>query len=535
MGSVQRYPGGKQLLLLPVWGILAIIHLARRSSLRGRARSLTLRPLIGLVILLPVTIATAAGDSNPGQNDDLYRQHQRRTQEGAQASRSAPRSPSPRSPSDLGIQQLSIEEVLEVLGDEAVLGDTPSKPDANRDGQRIAPDDGQLLPLGGGPSSCLQKAFPEVEWIVCMTDMGLKALWVGPVYLKRTPISPWMKVLHQAGLAEIFVPYHQIDFRPYDLRFPDDPDQLEEVTAADAGSNGSLITLPGTVSMVPTVVAEVRDRGVAWLCKEDAITVRRGEEFLVWGVRDGGNYDNIIQYGFRDDGAMTFRLGVAGFNNPIAPFMAHMHSGLWRVDMDLNGLSNSASLLQHEEPDMTSPLRATDTELPFPDNSGVEGAAGWDDLQFTSLLIEHNDTNVHGNKLGYEFMPLRLGTARHYGVDDEQFTSLWTQSDFYVTVYHPNELNWTTPTGWLPPDQYLLNHISNSESVTNNDLIVWLTASAHHEPHDEDRHDADVPQVPLQGVTLVHWSGFNVEPHNLFAANPMGAPLPCGSSGNIDR
>jgi Cu2+-containing amine oxidase len=63
--------------------------------------------------------------------------------------------------------------------------------------------------------------------------------------------------------------------------------------------------------------------------------------------------------------------------------------------------------------------------------------------------------------------------------------------------------------------------------VTNNDLVVWVKASAHHDPIDEDRSQNDLSGGGITGVTLVHWSGFNVEPHNLFDTNPLGGPVSC--------
>ena len=228
------------------------------------------------------------------------------------------------------------------------------------------------------------KAFRDVTWHVCVRDTGLKSLWVGPVHLKRTESGPWMTVLFQAGLAEIFVPYHETNYRPYDLRFTT---RLLQVRAQDAGSNGSLITLTG--ENVPTVVAEVRDRGVGWLCKQDTSATRRAQEFVIWGVADGGNYDNIIQYSFRDDGGMTFRLGNTGYNLPAAPAEAHTHNGLWRIDMDLNGGRNDlAYFLLHEEPS-PSPLKARDHKEPFK----VEDGRRWNTPDFLSLVVEDASTN----------------------------------------------------------------------------------------------------------------------------------------------
>jgi primary-amine oxidase len=384
----------------------------------------------------------------------------------------------------------------------------------------------------------LEKTFPNgVTWHVCVTDTGMKGMGLSRVYLKRTPTSPWMWVLYQAGLADIFVPYDQsTTFRPYDMRWTH---MLDQVFNNLAGINGTLITLSN--EKVPTVVAEVRERGVGWLCIGKTEEAWRGQEFVVWGVSDGGNYKNIVEYSFRDDGGMTFRLGNTGYNNPAMPTQAHTHNGLWRVDMDLNGAANNRAIwFQHAEPDPDSSpfLQSSNDELPF--NGGVEGARRWDASpippappgllpQYTSLLIQDAATNAFGNNLGYEFTPLQAGTSRHYGTAFG--TEVWTQNDVYVTVYHPNELDWTITdypaSHWKSPDNYLLTSINGESVYPRNDLVVWIDASKVHDPTDEDRSVNDLSGGGTTGVTLVHWSGFNIEPHNLFDINPLGGPVQC--------
>jgi Cu2+-containing amine oxidase len=248
------------------------------------------------------------------------------------------------------------------------------------------------------------------------------------------------------------------------------------------------------------------------------MATRRAQEFVVWGLIDGGNYDNIVEYAFRDDGGMTFRMGNTGYNWPANPIEAHTHNALWRIDIDLNGAPhNSAYWLRHVEP---YSLQAQDFKVAF----NVEGARQWNAAQFTSLLIEDSATNVFGNRLGYEFTAVQTGTSRHYG-----YKEAWTRNDVYVTVYRDAELVWADSNSpWFYPDDYLLTHL-NGESVVNKDLVVWIKTSAHHHPTDEDRSVNDLASGGTTGVTLTHWSGVNIEPHNLFNTNPLGGPVRCGS------
>jgi primary-amine oxidase len=433
----------------------------------------------------------------PAPNQALDRERQRRVQEGERASRARPPSPPPASPPNNGIEQIPID----------MTGN-----DGHPSGQPTCPY------KSGLKTASLLKIFPEVSWLVCVTDVGMKALWVGPVYMKRTPAMPWMTVLNHAGLAEIFVPYHQTNSRFFDLQFTT---RLAQVFAAYAGNNGSLITL--TNETMPTVVAEVRERGIAFLCSQDSTISRRGQELVVWGVSDAGNYDNIIQYTFRDDGGMTFRTGNTGFNNSGGggnppPSEPHTHTALWRIDMGLNGGGNRAYWLTHREPSpANAPLKAQDFKAIIP----TESKRIWDAALFSSLLIEYALPNVHKHQMGYEFTPVHTGLARHFG-----WKEAWTEADVYVTAYKAIEFAWMA--SHMYPDLYVLAYL-NGESTIDKRLVVWIKSQAHHDPTDEDKSVKDIGNTGTTGVTLAHWSGINVEPHNLFDTNPLGGPPRCGN------
>jgi primary-amine oxidase len=308
------------------------------------------------------------------------------------------------------------------------------------------------------------------------------------------PASPdnwsdgWMRVLWDARLAELFVPYHSGSPRYYDLTgfgFP-----LVDATQDDAGCCGEVLE--------GKVVKEVRDRGVAW--KDDA-AVHRGQTLVLWATLDAANYNYIIEYGFSDDGAISYRLGATARNLPSKVWEAHMHNGLWRIDIDLDGFPNdSAMLMRHVEP--TSGNTATDPSQPF--GGGIEGAAEWNDLEFTHLHIGDSvTTNKHGHHIGYDLMPIRHGTARH--------SEAFTQHDFWVTRYHPTELLYP-----LVPPTFI--DYRNGESVTDTDVVLWHISSAHHLPRDED---GEMVGDVWQGSALVMWYGFDMRPRDLFDNTPL--------------
>ncbi|HWW61442.1 MAG TPA: hypothetical protein VN181_08755, partial [Thermoanaerobaculia bacterium] len=378
---------------------------------------------------------------------------------------------------------------------------------------------------------CIEVTFPETAWRTCISNQGRRSLTIGPTDLRRTPTSEWIRVLREASVAEVFVPYHSFSFRLYDMQQATAANLLPMMNA-DAGPNGKLVTLSGQGT--PQVAAELNDRGIAWLCKESRQIVRRGQELALWGVFDAENYDFIIDYRLRDDGSLGFRLGATGYNNPFFPPLsttdAHMHSILWRVDVDLNGSDgDSAVLLTHREGPL---LRATDVEEPF--NGGKEGTTVWNPEQFLTVAIEDKTLNAHGNPIGYAIRGMPEGLSRHFGeAAGLSRRERFTKSDFAVTRFKQSEREAffdTAHVRWLDPDEYLLGNapfagfgVADAESITDADLVLWYRSSVHHDPHDEDHAPGDSDEF-MTGITLVHWTGFDLEPRNLFDYNPLGGP-----------
>ncbi|MGH9458122.1 MAG: hypothetical protein ACRD2J_10855 [Thermoanaerobaculia bacterium] len=378
------------------------------------------------------------------------------------------------------------------------------------------------------PHACIEISNAETAWRTCISNQGRRGLVLGPTDLRRSPSEPWMRVLREAGVAEIFVPYHEGGFRLYDHETTSAA-SVREVTVADAGRDGQLITLSGR--LVPQVVAETNDRGIAWLCKERRSVSRRGSELVLWGVQDAANYDFLIEYRLRDDGSIGFRLGATGFNNPYfagGTTAPHMHDALWRIDVDLNGPGGDTAVqLAHVET-AEAPRSARDVEEPF--NGGREGVMQRDPETFLTIGVEDQTLNAHGNRIGYTLRVSANGIARHFGTPPRE--ERFTLSDFAVTTFKQSErdAHFDSPhVRYLQPDQYLLGQdfpgmgVDDGEPVEDTDIVLWYRSSAHHDPHDEDHAPGD-PSSLMTGITNVHWQGVDLEPRNLFDSNPLGGP-----------
>lgn len=339
------------------------------------------------------------------------------------------------------------------------------------------------------PSNDVMRTAWKVHWATA-TGFGL---YLQDAWFKRGPKEPWLQVVGDSRLSEMFVPYHSGTPRFWDISYNF---ALTPLTRDDAGPYGRLLGTP------PTVVQEVRDRGVIWM---DAVKgSRRGQRLVLWASLHAANYRYLIEYGFQDDGTINFRVGSTGRNYGSREWEGHMHNGLWRVDVNLDGPAhNSAWVMEHLEPEPDRPARAQTKMRPF--NSGIEGYEDWDARQFTMLTITNDKTkNARGLPFSYDVMPLRHGNARHHGPENEACT----QHDFWVTLNRPGEIYYPK----LP------KYVQKGESIASKDIVVWHSTPGHHEPRSED---GEMKGNALVGVTPVMWCGFDLRPRNLFDRSPL--------------
>jgi len=349
----------------------------------------------------------------------------------------------------------------------------------------------------GAPANEVIQTFPadsqhETAWKVRFGYGIGKGLYITGAWFKRTSKEGWIKILNDARLADIFAPYDTGAPRYFDLtgyKF-----RLVPVSTADLGACGQVLS--------DVVVKEVVDRGILW---KDDQQGRRGQELILWSTLDASNYNYIMRYGFQDDGTITFRIAATAHNLPGLVHVAHMHEGLWRIDMDLGGAAhNSALVMRHNQSEES---RKADTSIePF--NNGVEGAIDWNPEEFTQVRIQDEVLkNAQGKPISYDLLPFRAGSQRH----PEPFS----QHDFWVTKNHPDELFY----------EELPTYISNQESIQNTDIVLWYLSSVYHLPRSEDGKPYVIPigsgYSVLRGVALAMWSGFDLRPRDFFDETPL--------------
>ena len=325
---------------------------------------------------------------------------------------------------------------------------------------------------------------PVTTWTICWNDNP--RLSVGPVYFRKSPSSPNVLILFDLRLSEIFVPYHAGQPRFYDLG--DDNFGLTQITTTDcpASQGGTILN--------NDVCEEIHDRGLMW--KDTTVgppfPSRRGEQLKLWAVIDAANYLYVDEYVFRDDGFIVANFGATGqiYNSD-----AHSHSPFWRIDIDLDGPTNSANHLQHLE-DINDPSgKATDPSFQIQTEQGFT----WDARTHDAMVISNSTFKNAQNHLStYHLVaqPTGGGLTQDY----EKFT----QNDFWVTTYDPTE----TKARNLP------TYVAEGAGVVNTDIVAWYKGSLHHHPRDED-------SVNGVGVTDTMWTGFLLMPNDLFDCSPF--------------
>ncbi len=342
----------------------------------------------------------------------------------------------------------------------------------------------QEFPVGGP----MQTAW-KVRYATASPGHGLA---ITGAWFKTSPRAEWLKVLENVRLSEIFVPYNN-GVRIYDIGAQGNYSLLEH-TAADAGPSGEVLN--GGL-----VVKEIRDLGILWKYYKH---VRRAQDLVLWSTMAADNYNYMMEYSFRGDGTITCRLGSTGKNLPNLETTGHMHHGCWRIDVDLGDRDhNTVYVIKRSEP--KGQQRATDVVSLF--NNGIEGGMIWNAYEFTRLRVQAKTKNGQGKLMSYELLPLRPGTARHWGADEK-----FSHFDFWVTPFRLAEQEY----------KLLPAYTAHKRKIANTNVVLWYMSPAYHLPRDEDGLFVNPNgRVSVRGVAMATWCGFELRPRNVFDKSPL--------------
>lgn len=327
---------------------------------------------------------------------------------------------------------------------------------------------------------------PEItHWRLCWQTVPGNGLLIHWAYFRTSPSKPWLFVLWDGRISEIFVPYHSGNPRYYDVGYNFG---LTAIGPQDCPASQGGAVLAGNVCK------QVHDRGLSW--KADS-AVYRGEELVLWSALAAANYNYVMEWTFRDDGIIMGRVGATSHNLPGRVYETHVHNPIWRLDVDLNGWPGDSVMLGTHTENLPG-LTATDTEPLIANESGLQ----WNPRNFHSLNVSDATlVNGKGHKTEYQLIPLPSGgVAQH----QEPFT----KNDFWVTLYNPAEMS----------AKDLVSYITPPQPVSNADIVLWYRGSVHHHPRDED---GEIVNGAWHGVALTMWTGWMLKPHDLFDRTPF--------------
>jgi primary-amine oxidase len=380
--------------------------------------------------------------------------------------------------------------------------------------QQLIPDDNTMVmtfPVGDEEWKTAWKVTWDISTISNERGKKNNFFRIVKASFKTGPSEPWLQVLGDARVSEIFTAYSDGKTRYHDMRDFEFP--MMRLSPKDAGIRGRII------GPDKKVAAEIRERGVLWASHASfkdfkqkgppQLKSRRGQELVLWAALNAGNYDYLIQYGFQDDGTVTFRAGASAFNLGGRTDVSHVHNACWRINVNLGGTGkNTVYVVTHEELEAGGgKAKQSEKEV------AVEGPGEWKPKEFTFLRVKHLLEQKVGpaKEISYDLLPLRQGSARHHGKGEE-----FTHHDYWVTPNVAEELFYYN----LP--KYIANNKADPRSTVNTDVALWYMSSSLHIPRSEDGHieNGTVLKLP-KGVALTAWTGFDLRPRNVFAMTPL--------------
>ena len=326
-----------------------------------------------------------------------------------------------------------------------------------------------------------------------------------------TPNGERRKVLNQAHLAQLHVPYDDDGARYHDVTdFGLGGIALQGLNSADC-PNGTLRDLDGKNILCQRLIP----RGYAY---KDAEQQQQGYLLTLYSTSLVGAYNYIFEWRLYDDGTIEPVAGATGrlqrfgtdaqYGWPIRDDgtvgLSHTHNYYWRLDFDLNGTSDDDVVEEFNfiPVENNTKYELTTTQLITESARSInpDTQRGW--------RIVDSTTNVEGHAISYQIDLHNLGHR-----DEGPVSEPWTFHDFYVTENKPCE-QFASHNPTAEGCAADLSAFVNDEMIQ--DAVVWVGLTFHHIPRDEDE-----PNMHA------HWNSFQLVPRdwtpsNLLASSTVG-------------
>ena len=277
----------------------------------------------------------------------------------------------------------------------------------------------------------------------------------------------------------------------------------------------------------------------AWRHGEDGqIYGRPNRQLVLRTTAVIGNYDYIMDWRFDPDGTIEVAVGATGVIETKATaqklpadhshnatdtgqYVAehtvgvnHDHYFSYRLDMDVDGASNSFMLHKMVPKRIENDPMRKSIWVTQPMMAATEKDAILDiKLESPSMWMFMNPA-VKGPlnyPTAYEIMPGATAKSLMSPDDPTQQIGSFSEHQFYVTPYTPNEryASGTYPTSSTAKDG-LTDWVKANRSIANTDIVGWYTLGFHHITRSEDW-----PVMPAM------WHSFLIRPFHFFDKNPV--------------
>jgi primary-amine oxidase len=341
------------------------------------------------------------------------------------------------------------------------------------------------------------------------------------------------KVLHFAGIMELFTVYDQGSPRPLDINDGGlGARKLAIIPGVDCSSGEWCKVFEANGKpMDKTAKAEVmlheEKSGPNYL---GVFGRTPGKTLVLWmasrfvGGDDG--YTFIVRWKFRDDGTLIPEVGATGVpqhlktgldTSPTGAFIglrnkttkvfapSHVHNYLYRLDFAVDGEENTVEEFNWEkekEPGKDHIAKCTWTPLLKETGRPLnpETFRSW-------RVVNRQSKNALGHMRSYHLIPGNKGIFRG-GVKSEPVT----QSDLWVTLAKANEF----PRSSLDSRNSMeaVPKYADGESVADKAVVVWYWLGSHHFPRSEDwLHQP------------VIWQSFELMPRDFLDGSPLQPPV----------
>ena len=371
------------------------------------------------------------------------------------------------------------------------------------------------------------------------------------VSYQEKPGVPPRSVMYQGHLSEIFVPYMDPSFGWYRrnfidvgefisgglakalLRGRDCPDYATYVDTVISNDKGRPRTLSDTICVFERETGDPVWRH--W--SAEMPDSRRSRDLVVRVGAVVGNYDYLLDWIFRQDGAVEVRVGTTGIlevkavearnakqakpgadaygrfvdRNIVA--VNHDHYFSYRLDLDIDGASNRFvvdRLVTRRLPEghPRRSLWVREEHVPASEHEAqldinLERPALW-------RVVSNDQTNSSGYPTSFQVVPGRNANTLLSEDDYPRRRAGFIDHHLWVTPQRDGERHAAGDHPTLSePGQGLPAWTTADRPIRNTDIVVWHTIGMHHLPRSEDW-----PVMPTV------WYGFELRPFDFFDRNP---------------